>query len=83
MLYGRLSNGYGFIGVDQENIKRLTDGQPILMDLGKIENPKKVVIYYGETLDDILNDLEKRGYLLGDIDDIRQHIHKGDSTNDH
>jgi len=58
MLRARLSSGMFILGLDAENIRRLTNGQPIVVSLAELGGSDDVAIMYGETLDDIKRDLE-------------------------
>jgi hypothetical protein len=58
MIRARLSNGSFLLGLDAENIRRLTSGKPILVDLFGMGGTDRFMITYGETLDDIKAELE-------------------------
>lgn len=49
------------LGVDRENINRLTAGQPIFVEGGPMGLPFDVSVAFGETLDDVRAELEKGG----------------------
>ncbi len=57
MLRARLSNGDFLFGLDAENVKRLTEGQPIVIDLASMGGQNRVLIMYGKTLDAIKMEL--------------------------
>jgi hypothetical protein len=59
MIRARLSNGDFIMGVDLENILRLTAGLPIVIDLKLLGGTDRLLIMYGETLDDIKRELER------------------------
>lgn len=59
MIRARLSNGSYLMGLDAENIKRLTNGQPIEIDLTPLGGRDKVLLVYGETMQAILDELEE------------------------
>lgn len=59
MIRARLSNGAFILGLDAENIKRLTAGRPILVSLAELGGSDDVYIMYGNTLDDIANELRE------------------------
>jgi hypothetical protein len=70
-LTGRFSDGAHFLllGVDAENIKRLTDGKPILckaesMAGGGLALSHDVIVVYGKTLDEITQQLGDAGVRL-------------------
>ena len=58
MLLARLSNGLFIFGLDAENIRRLTSGQPIMISFAELGLTDDFAIMYGETLDDIKRELE-------------------------
>lgn len=60
MIRARLSNGDFLFGIDAENIKRLREGQPIMVDLVPMGGDGKIIITYGETLADVRRDLESQ-----------------------
>lgn len=59
MLRARSSNGIFFLGLDAENVRRLKEGKPILVKLAQLGGTDEVCIMYGETVQDIANELEK------------------------
>ncbi len=59
MIRARSSNGDFIFGLDAENIRRLTAGKPIVVDLAKMGGQGRVLITYGETLDDVMRDLQE------------------------
>lgn len=58
MLRARLNNGPFILGLDAENVKRLTAGKPIVVSLAELGGTDDVMIIYGETLADIQKGLE-------------------------
>jgi hypothetical protein len=58
MLKARMSNGMFVLGIDAENVKRLTTGKPIVVSLAEIGGTDDVMIMYGETLDALKKELE-------------------------
>jgi hypothetical protein len=52
------------LGIEAENVKRLKEGQPIHVNGREDDLPIDVVIMYGETLQDVLDDLVKAGVQL-------------------
>lgn len=58
MIRARLSNGTFLMGLDAENIRRLKSDQPIEIDLSLLGGTDKVLLVYGETMQDILDELE-------------------------
>lgn len=76
MIRALLSDGTFLFGVDAENIRRLTNGQPIVIDLTEMGGKDKFAIMYGETIEDIQEQLEE---ITGEplptpmtLDDIRK-----------
>lgn len=59
MLRARISDGTFILGIDAENVKRLKKGQPIIVCLAELGGTDDVLIMYGDTLQDIKNELEK------------------------
>ena len=59
MLRARTSNGVFILGIDAENVRRLQAGKPILVSLAELGGTDDVMIFYGETLDDIQRELEQ------------------------
>jgi hypothetical protein len=60
MMRIRLSSGAFIIGLDAEDIRRLTNKEPIFIDLEKIGGTDKVLIMAGETLNDVAKEIEKK-----------------------
>lgn len=61
MLKAKLSNGNVLFGLDRQNIERLTGGSPILIKKEDINLEFDIYIFFGESLDDILKELEIPG----------------------
>lgn len=59
MLRARTNDGLCILGLDAENIRRLTAGQPILVSLAQLGGTDDVMICYGETLEHVQRSLEK------------------------
>ena len=59
MLRARMNNGAFILGIDAENVDRLKNGQPILVCLAELGGSDDVLIMYGDTLQDIKNELER------------------------
>lgn len=59
MLRARLSNGTFVLGLDAENIRRLTTGMPLFVDLFSLGGTDRFMITYGETMGDIQRELEE------------------------
>jgi hypothetical protein len=49
------------LGLDRENVNRLTDGKPILVEGEPMNLPFDVSVVFGETLEEIRAELEKGG----------------------
>jgi hypothetical protein len=58
MLRARLSNGTFLFGIDAENLRRLTSGMPLHVDMKGMGGHDRFIIVYGDTLEDIQRDLE-------------------------
>lgn len=58
MMYARMGDGTFILGLDEENVRRLKEGQPIYATLGKLGGQDDIIIMYGETLDGIRKELE-------------------------
>jgi hypothetical protein len=53
------------LGLEAENINRLIDGQPIAFDMAELGLPgQKILIMYGESQDDIKQQLRDSGLEL-------------------
>lgn len=59
MIRARASNGVFILGIEKENVRRLKNGQPILVSLLELGGTDDVLIMYGETLEDIKKELEQ------------------------
>lgn len=58
------------LGIDAENVRRLQSGQPIHVHKAEVDNGEDiaaVVIVYGDTLQDIVNDMKREGALPPDF----------------
>lgn len=79
MLRVRLGDDLFGFGVDAENIRRLTSGQPIKIDLGAMAGPPvEIFIFYGPTMADLVKLVEEgtglalpvlSGEQIGNVDD--------------
>ena len=58
MIRATLSDGRFLLGIDAENVKRMRDGKPIIVDLTTMGGRDTVIILYGETMADIVAELE-------------------------
>lgn len=59
MLRARIAGGPFILGIDAENVKRLKEGRPILVSLAELGGTDDVLILFGETMDDIRQELER------------------------
>lgn len=59
MIRARLTNGEFLFGLDAENVRRLKDGQPIVINLQPLGGTDRLMLMYGETLADIMKELEE------------------------
>lgn len=57
MIRARLSDGRFLLGFDAENIRRLQAGEGIVVDLSAHGGTDRIIIVYGNTLADIMDDL--------------------------
>lgn len=67
MIRARLNDGTLILGIDAENVRRLRADQAInvaLDDIGGNTGLTRIMIMYGNTLQDIQNELEK---VLGPV----------------
>jgi hypothetical protein len=58
MLRLRMSNGLFIFGLDAENIRRLTSGQPIHIELEQLGGTDRILIMAGETMADVAKEIE-------------------------
>lgn len=58
MIRAALSDGRFLFGIDAENVKRLKAGMPLVIDLTHMGGRDQVLIVYGETMADIVRELE-------------------------
>lgn len=79
MIRAKLNSGLIILGIDAENVRRLKRGLPIVVDLTDLGGEGEVMIVYGETLEDIRNDLERAmGVPFPEpqtIDDLKRKAH--------
>lgn len=58
MIKAKFNNGDLVFGISAENVKRLKEGQPIVINLKDMGlEDRKVLITYGETEDDIFKEM--------------------------
>lgn len=60
MIRATLSDGRFLFGIDAENVRRLKAGMPLIFDLTLTGGTDTVLIVYGETMADILRELESK-----------------------
>ena len=60
MIHARLTNGDFIFGMDAENIRRLTSGQPVMIELSRLGAEGRIIITYAETLEEITRQLEAK-----------------------
>ena len=65
-LTGKTAQGRDFIllGLDRENINRLTSGKPIVCRKETVNIERDVMIVFGETLGDVVKELEQNGIVV-------------------
>lgn len=59
MIKCRMSDGTFIFGVDRENMRRLRDKKPLMINLKPLGGTDNVIIMYGTTYADIIHDLEQ------------------------
>ena len=59
MLIARLSNGAMILGLEEENLKRLKKGDPILKALSQYGGTDDIIIIYGKDTQAIKDQLEQ------------------------
>lgn len=61
MIQAVMTDGTLLFGIDAENVRRIKAGMPILIDLKKmgVKDGAQIIIMYGETLNDIVKDIEE------------------------
>ena len=59
MLRARLTNGNFLLGIDAENVRRMREGKPIVVDLTPMGGTDQILIMYGDTQADIARELEE------------------------
>jgi hypothetical protein len=59
MIRVTLSDGRFLFGIDAENVRRLKEGKPLNLDLTTMGGTDKVLVMYGETMTDIVRELEE------------------------
>lgn len=59
MIKAKLSNGALLLGLSRGNIRRLTQGEPIIFDGRPFGLPADVIIMFGETEDAITAEIMK------------------------
>lgn len=64
MLIARLSDGSFIIGIDANNIRKLREGKPMVVDLFSLGGTDRFMLAYGETLGDIIKELKDAGMEL-------------------
>jgi len=58
MIRAKTHDGIFILGLDQENINRLLNKQPIFVSLSQIGGTDDVIIMAGNTLQDVMDDLK-------------------------
>lgn len=63
---GKNAEGREFVllGVDRENINRLTSGKPIICRAESVGIERDVMVVFGETLQDVADELAKAGIVM-------------------
>lgn len=64
MIKAKISDGSVLLGLSDENLRRLKDGSPIVLDLAEIDMPPlKITNMAGATPESILSMLRKTGMV--------------------
>jgi hypothetical protein len=72
VLIARTSEGLIILGIDAENVKRLKEGKPILKALAQFGGKDDIVILYGDTVDDLKQQIER---VWGPLPPAQSHPH--------
>jgi hypothetical protein len=59
MLHVHTVTGLLVIGIDDENVNRLKDGKPLVIDMSNYGPTSKVIVMHGRTMGDVRQELEK------------------------
>ena len=57
MIKARTKSGLIILGLESENIRLLIDHHPMLVNLSEVGGTDRVLIMYGETKDDIVQEI--------------------------
>lgn len=57
MIRAKTTDNKIILGIDKENVKRLTSGKPILVKAESIDIEYDIIIAYGDTLQQLAKDL--------------------------
>lgn len=65
-LTGETADGRKFVllGIDKENVRRLTSGHPIRCSAESVGIERDVIVAYGETLQAITDELAESGFVF-------------------
>lgn len=65
-LTGESADGRKFVllGIDKENVRRLTNGQPIRCSAESVGIERDVIVVYGESLQKITDELAEAGFIF-------------------
>jgi hypothetical protein len=59
------------LGLDKEGVRRLTSGEPVFVDGRTVGlETLDVVVMYGETIRDVMQELKKAGIKLPDVPQV-------------
>ena len=65
MLKAKMADGLVLLGLEAQNIKRLLEGKPIVLNLQEIGLPERqIMIFYGATIEDMKAELARAGVHL-------------------
>jgi hypothetical protein len=59
MLIAKTTGGLIILGIDEESVRRLKEGQPIMKSLAAFGGTDDIAIVYGKTLEDVQRQLEQ------------------------
>jgi uncharacterized radical SAM superfamily protein len=59
MIRARCTTGEFILGIDANNVRKLKEGDAMVVDLSLMGGTDTVMVIYGETMSDVLRDLEK------------------------
>lgn len=64
MIRARLSDGRFLLGIDANNVQKMKEGKPLVVDLSDHGGVDCFIMVYGDTLADVLKDITDAGFNL-------------------